>query len=72
MCYRLGDMLFTGDTLFLESVGRTDFKSGNRRDLVSSVRKLFALNGDYTVYPGHEEFTTLSHEREFNRMVDYD
>lgn len=72
VCFLVENMLFTGDTLFLESVGRTDFKSGNRRDLVSSVRKLFALNGDYTVYPGHEEFTTLSHEREFNRMVDYD
>lgn len=72
VCFLVENMLFTGDTLFLESVGRTDFKSGNRRELVSSVRKLFALNGDYTVYPGHEEFTTLSHEREFNRMVDYD
>ncbi len=72
VCFLIENMLFTGDTLFLESVGRTDFKSGNRRDLVSSVKKLFALSGDYTVYPGHEEFTTLSHEREFNRMVDYD
>ena len=72
VCFLIENMLFTGDTLFLESVGRTDFKSGNRRELVSSIRKLFALSGDYTVYPGHEEFTTLSHEREFNRMVDYD
>ncbi|MBE7083049.1 MAG: MBL fold metallo-hydrolase [Clostridiales bacterium] len=71
-CFLVGNMLFTGDTLFLESVGRTDFKTGNRRELVNSVKKLFALNGDYSVYPGHEEFTTLSHEREYNRMVDYD
>lgn len=71
-CFLVGSMLFTGDTLFLESVGRTDFKTGNRRELVNSVKKLFALNGDYSVYPGHEEFTTLSHEREYNRMVDYD
>ncbi len=72
VCFLAGNMLFTGDTLFLESVGRTDFKTGNRRDLVSSVKKLFALPGDYSVYPGHEEFTTLSHERECNRMIDYD
>ena len=70
--FLIENMLFTGDTLFLESVGRTDFKTGNRRELVSSVKKLFALSGDYSVYPGHEDFTTLSHEREFNRMVDYD
>ena len=66
------NMLFTGDTLFLESVGRTDFPSGNRRDLVSSVKKLFALNGDYSVYPGHEDFTTLDHERKYNTFIDYD
>ncbi len=71
-CFLVENMLFTGDTLFLESVGRTDFKTGNRRELVKSVKKLFALEGDYFVYPGHEEFTTLSHEREYNRMVDYD
>lgn len=66
------DMLFTGDTLFLESVGRTDFISGNRIELLNSVKKLFALTGDYKVYPGHEEFTTLSHERKYNILKDYD
>ncbi len=66
------DMLFTGDTLFLESVGRTDFPTGNRDELVKSVKKLFDLEGDYKVYPGHQEFTTLSHERKNNLFVDYD
>ncbi|MBE5749809.1 MAG: MBL fold metallo-hydrolase [Clostridiales bacterium] len=66
------NMLFTGDTLFLESVGRTDFPTGNRRELRNSVKKLFDLSGDYSVYPGHEDFTTLDHEREFNTFVDYD
>ena len=65
-------MLFTGDTLFLESVGRTDFKTGNRRELVSSVKKLFALSGDYKVFPGHDEFTTLEHERKYNLLAEYD
>lgn len=72
VCFLVENMLFTGDTLFLESVGRTDFKTGNREELVRSVKKLYALNGDYTVYPGHEQFTTLEHERRFNMFVDYD
>lgn len=66
------DMMFTGDTLFLESVGRTDFKTGDRNALIKSVKRLFALDGDYKVYPGHEEFTTLSHERKYNTFIDYD
>lgn len=68
----VGNALFTGDTLFLESVGRTDFITGDKQVLVESVKKLFALDGDYSVYPGHEEFTTLEHERKYNTFVDYD
>ncbi len=70
--FMVGDMLFTGDTLFLESVGRTDFPTGNRAQLVESVKKLYSLEGDYRVYPGHQEFTTLDHERKYNTFVDYD
>lgn len=66
------NMLFTGDTLFYECVGRTDFITGSRDDLIASIKKLFALKGDYAVYPGHQEFTTLNHERENNRFLDYD
>lgn len=72
LTFKISDMLFTGDTLFLESVGRTDFPTGDRAALINSVKKLFALNGDYRVFPGHEEFTTLSHEREFNTFSDVD
>ncbi len=71
-CFMVDNMLFTGDTLFLESVGRTDFRTGNREELVKSVKRLFNLDGDYAVYPGHQEFTTLSHERKHNAFVDYD
>ena len=70
--FKVDNALFTGDTLFYLSVGRTDFITGNRRELVASVKKLFALGGDYSVYPGHEDFTTLQNERDYNRMVDYD
>ncbi len=70
--FLVGDMLFTGDTLFLETVGRTDFPTGDREQLVNSVKKLYSLSGDYKVYPGHDEFTTLDHERKYNTFVDYD
>lgn len=70
--YMTENALFTGDTLFLECVGRTDFPTGNKDVLVNSVKRLFALEGEYTVYPGHDDFTTLSHERVNNIFVDYD
>ncbi len=66
------DMMFTGDTLFYDSVGRTDFISGNRQDLINSINKLFALEKDYKVFPGHDVFTTLDRERKFNRINEYD
>ena len=72
LTFLVDDMLFTGDTLFLESIGRTDFPTGSYPELVNSVKKLYELNGDYTVYPGHDEFTTLSHEKMFNRFIEYD
>lgn len=71
-CFIVDNMLFSGDTLFRESVGRTDFPTGNHDCLVKSVLKLFSLDGDYTVYPGHEEFTTLAHERKYNTFVDFE
>jgi len=57
---------FTGDTLFRGSVGRTDLPTGNAFELIESVKKLIALDGDYKVYCGHDADTTLQHEREYN------
>lgn len=71
-CFIVDNMIFTGDTLFFLSVGRTDFKTGNRTDLVNSIKRLFALDGDYTVYPGHQQFTTIENERKYNTFIDYD
>ena len=68
-CFLCGDSLFTGDTLFCESVGRTDFPGGSASQLRESVKKLLALPGNLTVYPGHDEPTTLEHERMFNPFV---
>lgn len=59
------DALFSGDTLFRGSCGRTDF-GGDVDEEMRSLKKLAMLPGDYEVYPGHDMTTTLSREREFN------
>ena len=64
--YLAGDCLFTGDTLFKGSVGRTDLPSGDFNKLLESVKKLCSLAGDYKVYCGHEADTKLEQERENN------
>lgn len=69
VCYVIEDCLFSGDTLFFESVGRWDFYTGNGNRLQSSIKKLYALDGDYKVYTGHGEDTSLEHERRFNPFV---
>ena len=63
---RCESALFTGDTLFRDSCGRTDFEGGSMDILLGSLRRLSALEGDYEVYPGHAESSTLSRERSFN------
>ena len=65
------DVMIAGDTLFYESWGRTDFEGGSDMEMVSSLRKLALLDGDYTVLPGHGESTTLSHERSYNTLMRY-
>lgn len=69
VCYLTGDCLFTGDTLFCGSIGRSDLPTGSARELYASIKKLYALDGDYKVYCGHESDTTLSHERRYNPYV---
>ena len=60
-------MLFSGDTLFQESVGRTDFPTGSSRELIRSVReKLLVLPEAVRVYPGHGLMTTIRDEQMFN------
>jgi glyoxylase-like metal-dependent hydrolase (beta-lactamase superfamily II) len=66
---KVGDVLFTGDTLFRGSMGRTDLPGGSYEQLMKSLGKLGKLSGNYTVYPGHEGFSTLDNERETNYFV---
>jgi len=71
-CYYVAseDVLFSGDTLFQNSVGRTDFVNSSTSDLVHSVReKLFLLPDDTMVYPGHMGETKIGHEKKYNPYV---
>ncbi len=70
ICYIIDDSIFSGDTLFCESIGRSDLPGGSFDELRVSIKRLFRLEGDFTVYPGHGESTTLSHERQFNPFKD--
>lgn len=65
-CYLVENMLFSGDTLFQGSVGRTDLPTGDELALLKSVRRLLSIPKNYTVYPGHGEETTLDQERKYN------
>lgn len=60
-------VIFTGDSLFCGSIGRTDFKKGSMSDLVRSVKeKVMTLPGNTDVYPGHNDTTTIDNERMYN------
>lgn len=65
-CLRTGSCLFTGDTLFRDTCGRTDLPGGNWRDMARSLQRLSAIAEDLFVYPGHGEATTLDRERRLN------
>ncbi|MCR4733311.1 MAG: MBL fold metallo-hydrolase [Lachnospiraceae bacterium] len=68
-CYYipLENYLFSGDTLFCQSVGRTDFPGGSTAQIVRSIREKLLVLPDHTrVYPGHESETTIGFEKEYN------
>lgn len=69
VCLRCGEALFTGDTLFRDSIGRTDFPGCSGADMMRSLQRLYKLEGDYEVYPGHMEATTLGRERQNNYFM---
>ena len=72
VCYYLESegVLFSGDTLFQNSVGRTDFPNSSMSDLIRSLReKVMKLPNDVKVYPGHMGETTIGHERKYNPFI---
>lgn len=66
VCFLIGDSIFTGDTLFQGSCGRTDLPTGSWGEILTSLKRLRNLPGDYDVYPGHGPATTLEIERRSN------
>lgn len=66
VCYIADDVIFTGDTLFYCSCGRTDFPGGSSSEILQSLKALSALDKNYTVYPGHDEISTLDFEKQNN------
>ena len=66
VCLLCEDTLFTGDTLFAGACGRTDLPGGHYSTILFSLRKLYYLEGDYQVLPGHGASSTLEQERKGN------
>ena len=63
------NLVFTGDTLFAGSIGRTDFQGGSDRDIKVSLEKLMRLPDDFVVYPGHGGFSTIGKEKRVNPFL---
>ena len=66
VCLIVEDAMFSGDTLFAGSCGRTDLPGGDWATIQNSLHRLANLPGDYRVFPGHAEETTLAQERQYN------
>ncbi len=69
VCYLYGDILFSGDTLFAGSIGRTDFPGGSFAVLKASIEKLYTLKDDITLLSGHGGQTTILKEKRYNPFV---
>ena len=71
VCYILEEerVIFSGDTLFCMTAGRTDFWDGSDEKMIASLKKLIALEGDYKIYPGHNRETNLERERTRNWYI---
>lgn len=66
---QVGDVLFTGDTLFAGSCGRTDLRGGSYDQIIASLKRIGLLEGDYHVCPGHDATSTLAMERKYNPFL---
>ena len=70
ICLKGEGVIFTGDTLFCEGVGRTDFLYGSQEDIIRSIKeRLLKLDDDYVVYPGHGPSSTVGNEKTNNPFI---
>ena len=69
VCVHCEDRLFTGDTLFRGAIGRLDFPGGSQAQMIQSLKKIAALEGDLEVLPGHEASSQLEFEKRTNRYL---
>ena len=69
VCLICGDVIFSGDTLFQGSCGRTDFPGGSWTEMEQSLKRLYELPGDYLVLAGHTGSTSLDRERKTNMFM---
>lgn len=69
VCFRLPEILFTGDLVFAGSIGRSDFPNSSERDMAASLRRFLALPDDLDVLPGHLDRTTVGRERATNPFL---
>lgn len=66
ICFIADDCIFTGDTLFFCSCGRTDFPGGDDREMWQSLQRLAQLDDKLKVYPGHDRVSTIAYEKQNN------
>lgn len=70
ICIRVGEHLFTGDTLFKGSIGRTDFEGGSYEQIIDSIKTKLAIMSDgVRVYPGHGPASTIGYEKRTNSFL---
>ncbi|SEW38023.1 MBL fold metallo-hydrolase [[Clostridium] fimetarium] len=70
MAIILDNCIFSGDTLLRENHGKTTLPGGNEKQLIESINALSKLEGDYHIFPGHKEETTMEHERIHNPYIE--
>lgn len=68
-CIKIGQNLFTGDTLFRNSIGRTDLPTSSPEDMKNSLEKIKLLDDELIVYPGHNSSSTIGDEKKYNQFL---
>lgn len=70
ICLKFDNILFTGDTLFCQGIGRTDFPGGSEKAIIKSIKeKLLILDDDTVIYPGHGPASTIGDEKKWNPFL---